>query len=217
MASSKERYIPALGYSFLTPLYDPLVAFSCRERTFKKHLLEQADIHDGHKVLDLGCGTGTFAVQIKQSVPGAEIISIDGDRVILDIATKKAADAKTEIDFQCCLSTNLPFPDRSFDRVVSTLFFHHLSNTQKLKTAREVFRVLKDGGQFHIADWGKPTSRFMRLLFYSIQVLDGFSTTTDNVKGLLPSILEKPGFKHTDISNNFSTVFGTMSLYRAIK
>ncbi len=217
MESSKERYIPALGYSLLTPLYDPIVALTCREKTFKKKLLEQSDIQHGHKILDLGCGTGTFAVQIKNTIPETEVISIDGDSAVLDIASKKAMKEKVDIHFQCCLSTNLPFSNNTFDRVVSSLFFHHLNYAQKMKTTKEVFRVLKDGGQFHVADWGKSTNRLMRFLFYSIQILDGFNTTTDNINGRLPEIFQKCGFESTMICKNYSTVLGTMTLYSAIK
>lgn len=217
MESSKERYIPALGYNLLTPLYDPIVAITCREKTFKRRLLEQSDIQYGHKILDLGCGTGTLAVQIKQTKPEAEVVSIDGDSAVLYIAQKKAEKANAEVDFRCCLSTNLPFSDNSFERVVSSLFFHHLTNAQKIKTMNEAFRVLKGGGQIHIADWGKPTNILMRFLFYSIQILDSFNTTEDNVDGLLPEMLKECGFGKTEICKNYSTIFGTMAIYSAIK
>ncbi|MGD0276921.1 MAG: class I SAM-dependent methyltransferase [Syntrophales bacterium] len=152
MESSKERYIPALGYKTLTPLYDPIVAVTCREKKFKQALLIQAGIKDGHRVLDLGCGTGTFAVQIKRSIPGAQIISIDGDGKILEIARSKAEKAGVDVEFHLCYSSELPFDSNSFDRVVSSLFFHHLVIDQKISTIREVFRVLKPHGELHVAD-----------------------------------------------------------------
>jgi ubiquinone/menaquinone biosynthesis C-methylase UbiE len=217
METSRERYIPALGYRFLTPIYDPIVSLTCREKAFKAELLRYADIQDGQLVLDVGCGTGTFAVQMKKTIPRAEIFCIDGDFQVLSIARRKAGKNDADVRFYCCFSTQLPFPESSFDRVVSSLFFHHLSKTQKIATIKEIYNILKPGGQLHVADWGKPTGILMRSLFYFIQILDGFNTTADNVRGLLPEIFRQCGFESVELCKNFSTVFGTMTLYRAVK
>ena len=217
METSKERYIPALGYRLLTPLYDPVVALTCREKTFKGRLLEQAGIQAGHHVLDVGCGTGTLATQIKQSTPRAKVVSIDGDPQVLAIAKHKAASHRVQVHFCCCLSSQLPFRDGAFDRAVTSLFFHHLMTDQKTSTAREVLRVLEPGAEFHVADWGRPTNALMRLLFYGIQILDGFANTTDHVKGRLPSLLHECGFQQCRLRESFSTMWGTMTLYSARK
>lgn len=217
METSKERYIPALGYKILTPLYDPIVAFTCREGKFKQALLTQAGIKNGHQVLDLGCGTGTLAVQVKRSIPGAKVISIDGDEQILEIARSKSKKEGVKVEFHRCDASQLPFDNNRFDRVVSSLFFHHLIMDQKISAIREVFRVLRPGGELHVADWGKPTSRMMRLLFYFIQMLDGFESTQDNVQGLLPVVLRDCGFKQPTLRDTIPTVFGTMALYSAVK
>jgi ubiquinone/menaquinone biosynthesis C-methylase UbiE len=78
MAHSTERFIPALGADWLTPLYDT-VAFLARERSFKRRLVEVARIAAGHDVLDIGCGTGTLALLVKQSCPGARVTGLDVD------------------------------------------------------------------------------------------------------------------------------------------
>lgn len=217
METSRERYIPALGFRMLNPLYDPIVSVTCREKRFKVILLEQADVKNDYSILDLGCGTGTFAIQISNTVPGVIIFSIDGDPKVLAIAKNKAKKANADITFYCSCSSKLPFNDNSFDRVVSSLFFHHLSESEKLQSIAEVFRVLKPRGQFHVADWGKPTNVFMRLLFFSIQILDGFANTKDNVRGLLPRYFEKCAFRNVENKTNLSTIYGTMSLYSAQK
>jgi SAM-dependent methyltransferase len=217
METSRERYIPALGYRFLTPIYDPIVSLTCREKTFKSLLLSQAAIQHGNLVMDVGCGTGTFAVQMKKAIPGAEIVCIDGDLQVLSIARAKAGKNNAEVRFSCCFSTQIPFMENSFDRVVSSLFFHHLSRAEKIATIKEIYRILKPGGQLHIADWGKPASMLMRALFYLIQILDGFNTTSDNVNGLLPKIIRDCGFDSVRVHKNLSTIFGTMTLYSAVK
>ena len=213
-AVKKQGYVPALGYDALTALYDPVVAMTTRERTFKTALIDQARIAGGHRVLDLACGTGTMAVWVKARVPGADVVGLDGDPKVLSRAREKTKAAGAAIRFDEGLSYELPYPDKTFDRVLSSLFFHHLSHEDKLRTAREVFRVLRPGGEFHVADWGKAANGLMRALFYAIQTLDGFPNTAENVLGGLPQIFRSAGFGDVEQGTHFSTVFGTMSLYR---
>lgn len=211
------RYVPALGYDWLTGLYDPIVALATRERTFKRRLLQQADIREGHRVLDLACGTGTLAIWTKQGVPGAEVLGIDGDRKILSMAQRKAQTLGVEILLDHGFSTELPYESSSFDRVLSSLFFHHLSRQDKMRTVGEVYRVLKPGGAFHIADWGRPQNGVMRTLFYAVQLLDGFANTRDNMQGLLPALVAEGGFDRVDEQHEIATPVGTMTLYEASK
>ena len=97
------------------------------------------------------------------------------------------------------------------------MFFHHLSWQDKLRTARELFRVLRPGGELHIADWGRPTNIVMRGLFLMIQCLDGFATTRDNAAGRLVTLFEQAGFTDVSERETISTIYGTMALYSAVK
>ena len=81
-----SRYIPALSFKWLTPLYDPLLKWVMREESFKRRLIQQANIHPKMKVLDLGCGTGTLTLMLKRAHPEAEVTGLDGDPQVLDIA-----------------------------------------------------------------------------------------------------------------------------------
>ena len=169
------------------------------------------------EVLDLACGTGTLAIRAKRQHPGCEITGIDADDRILKIARGKAKKEGQAINFQQGFSTKLPFRDRHFDCVLSSLFFHHLLPDAKQLTFREVHRVLKPGGQLHIADWGKPGSFLMRGLFYFIQLLDGFDNTRDIVQGRLPELMRQAGFRNVTTGREFSTIFGAMTLYSGQK
>lgn len=213
MNKNQTTYVPALGYGFLTALYDPVVAVTTRERTFKERLIRQANIDPGHAVLDVGCGTGTLATWIKRAVPEAEVTGLDGDAAILAIARRKAARAGADVRFDHALSDALPYPDAGFDRVVSSLFFHHLTRDAKERTIAEIHRVLKPGGELHVADWGAPTSGWRRLLFYSVQWLDGFETTRDNVQGRLPRMFADGGLVQVRQRGAVETVYGTLALY----
>ena len=212
-----DRYVPAFRHNWLTPFYDVIVKFTTRERRFKRALIGQARLEPGLRVLDLATGSGTLALWMKQCQPKLDLSAVDGDPTILAIARRKAAKANAEIQWLQALSTELPFPALHFDRVVSSLFFHHLTWDAKLRTAREVFRVTKAGGELHVADWGRPQGRLMRGLFVGIQLFDGFENTRDNVAGRLVPLFEQAGFVDVTTTQAFNTMFGTLALYRATK
>lgn len=208
---------PALAYHALTPFYDRVVASTTRERTFKRALLEQAALQAGHHVLDVGCGTGTLAIAACLRAPGIEVSALDADPAILAIATGKARHAGVAVSFDLGRSTALPYAAESFDRVLSSLFFHHLRADDKVATAKEMHRVLRAGGELHVADWGRAGGPVSRAAFLAIQLLDGFETTRDNVAGHLPFLFESAGFRAVEETRRITTVFGVVSLYRAVK
>lgn len=208
---------PALGFHALTPLYDRVVAVTTRERTFKQALLDQAAIEPGQRVLDVGCGTGTLAIAAQRRQPGVQVSALDADPVILAIAARKARRAGVDIAFDLGRSSALPYADERFDRVLSSLFFHHLSWGDKLLTAHQMHRVLRPAGELHVADWGRAGGMVSRTAFLAIQLLDGFDTTGDNVAGLLPVLFGSAGFRHVEETRRIPTVFGIVSLYRAMK
>lgn len=216
-ATDHGRFVPALKYRWLTPYYDLVMRLTTRERTFKAALIDQAGITAGQRVLDLACGTGTLAVWLKLRGADTEVHGIDGDAEILRLAVSKARRSGADVTFSNALSNALPYPDAYFDRVLSSLFFHHLHASDKDATATEVLRVIKPGGELHVADWGKAANFGMRLLFVPVQLLDGFRNTSDNVHGRLPAVFAQAGFENIEQTKAFSTVFGTLALYRATK
>lgn len=213
--AERDSFVPALAYGWLTPLYDPVVRLTTRERAFKRGLLEQAQIQPGMRVLDLGCGTGTLAIWMKQHLPCAEVLGLDGDPEMLQRAEGKAKRAGTDVSFTEGMSFDLPYSDESFDRVVSTLFFHHLTRRDKARTLAAAHRVLMPGGQLHIADWGQPQDAAMKVLSYSIRLLDGREQTRDNLQGVLPRLIESAGFGSVSSGRIYRTIYGTMTLLSA--
>jgi SAM-dependent methyltransferase len=212
-----EHFIPALAYRWLTPLYDPVVQWTTRERAFKTALLKQADLQPGARILDLGCGTATLTLLAKGACPDADVVGLDGDPEILERARNKARRAGAVLSFDRALSHQMPYADNNFDGVLSSLFFHHLTRDAKMATLREVHRVLKPGGTLHVADWGKAANPLMRALFVLVQLLDGFETTGDNVAGLLPAFMSECGFSNVSETRRFATPLGTIALYTAHK
>lgn len=217
MSEDRTNYIPALRYEWLTGFYDTVMDKLMRENTFKQALVRQARVARGHRVLDLGCGTATLTLMIKQAHPETQVTGLDGDPKALRIARDKVASSGLKIALDEGMAFDLPYPDNSFDRVFSGLLFHHLTREDKKRSLKEVYRVLRPGGELHVADWGKAGNPLMRSAFFLVQLLDGFKTTTDNVNGLLPEFFNQAGFLDVRETARYETMFGAMALYQARK
>ncbi|SHN34293.1 class I SAM-dependent methyltransferase [Chitinophaga sp. CF418] len=215
--TTPSAYIPALKYNGLTRFYDLVLEKLLREKMWKSYFIKNFINKVPQQVLDIGCGTATLSLMLKNTFPLATVTGLDGDRGILAIAAKKIMERQSDVKLVQGFSYELPFPDNYFDAVSSSLMIHHLSNEDKHRTFKEVYRVLKPGGEFNIADWGKPGNIATRILFYLVQLLDGFTTTRDNVKGLLPKYLVEDGFIKVQELKRFNTLLGSISIYKAFK
>lgn len=214
-AAEKRSYVPALRFRALTGLYDPVLRATTREDTFKSRLVEGLELEPGQQVLDLACGTGTLAVMIAKRTWDVGVAGVDADPEILQRARVKAKEAGAPVAFDEAFSTELPYEDQSFDRVVSTLFFHHLTTKDKARTLAEVRRVLRPGGELHVADWTKPSDPVMAALFWPVRLLDGLEVTRANADGTLPRMFERAGLGVTTEHDRLRTGFGTLALWSA--
>lgn len=214
---STPKYIPALRFKWLTPLYDFLIGVTMPEKKIKLELISSARIQPNAKVLDFGCGTGTLTIMTKESHPGANVIGIDIDVEIINKAIQKAQVKGLDILLLNYDGTKLPFQNNSFQRVLSCLVFHHLDTDTKQKVLAEIFRVINKNEQLHIADFGRSESWVQRTLFNMIRGLDGFKSTDANAKGLLPELISSAGFKNVSINKRFKTVFGEVQIISADK
>ncbi len=215
--TAPETIKPALAYDWLTPFYDPVVRWTTRERTFKSSLLAQAGIGSGHRVLDVGCGTGTLALAAKQTCPGAAVTGLDADPAVLARAARKIEAGGEIVRLVEGRADSMPFANGTFERAISSLFFHHLDRAAKQRVFREIHRLLVPGGELHVADWGCPENVAMSAAFLVVQLLDGFSTTADHRRGLLPTLMQEAGFREVEVTRHVNTPCGTLSLFRAVR
>ena len=217
MDEQGQKYIPALGFKVFTRFYDPIVNWTTRENAFKDALVAQSDLQNNQKILDLGCGTATLCLKIKKIVPNAQLFGIDVDEKMLRMARHKALKAGVKINFGQGFSDALPYAESVFDRVLSTLFFHHLNNIQKKATLAEVFRALKPNGELRIADFGAPQNALQHFFSHYLQLIDSVETTKDNLQGQLPFLISEAGFIKIERTDFYNTIVGTIRLFKAIK
>jgi len=212
MSERPAGYVPAAGHDHLLPLYDPMLRVLGREKTFRGRLFAQAGIRSGERVLDVGCGTGSFAVLVKERCPGATVVGVDGDAKALAIARRKAERRGVAIQLDEALATSLPYPDASFDRVTSSLVLHHLTHDEKRAALSEIRRVLRPGGTFHLADFGPPVGLLGRLAL--LHVGDD-ERTRDNQEGRMPELMREAGLEAVTANGHLATVFGTLHFHAA--
>jgi SAM-dependent methyltransferase len=159
----------------------------------------------------LGTGTGTLAIWIKRAYPNTKVSGLDANADVLAIARTKAARVAPDIAFDLGVATALPYPDRSFDRVVSSLVFSLLGHEEKHLALREAHRVLRPRGEVHIADFGPPHTAWGRLFAPRMR---RFEPISDNLDGRFPPMLREAGFEDVAEDDRFATVLGTISLLR---
>jgi len=147
----------------------------------------------------------------------AEFHGVDIDEKILSIAKKKVVGVGITIQTKLYDGGRLPYPDSYFDKVMSSLVFHHLTLRQKYGALDEIMRVLKPSGTVNIADFGKPANVLQRTGFYAVQLLDGFETTQDSVKNVLPNAIRETGFLNADENGVFNTMVGTVRIFSGLK
>lgn len=217
MTTVSNPYKPALRWNGLTRFYDQVMSITMQEDRFRSMLLEPVFGRYPRYVLDVGCGTGSQAFILQRHFPKASVFGLDGDKKALTIARRKGVITGQPVIFEKGLSTALPYPDQSIDLITCSLLLHYLSDSDKQQSIQEMWRVLAEKGSLTLADWGKPANALMRLLFFGLQLVDGFDTTTANVKGIIPNMLYDGGFRQITQTGQVNTLFGTLTLYHALK
>ena len=125
-------------------------------RKFPQRTADLAQLQPGESVLDVGCGTGTLAIEAYRSVGATgHVYGIDPGNNQLARARAKARRAGFAIDFQPGVIERLPFADHSLDVVLSTFMMHHLTDDLKRVGLAEIRRVLKPEGRLVIVDAGQ--------------------------------------------------------------
>jgi len=209
---SKRTYLPAAGRDSFLPVYDLMTKLMGADQA-RRGLLDQAQIRPGHRILDIGCGTGSLSIQVKRLHPGTDVVGLDPDPKALARASRKAARATVSIQFDQGFGDELPYTDGSFDRVLSSLMFHHVRTDEKGKTLRAVRRVLKPGGEFHMLDFEGPENGAHGILS---RLLHSNQRLKDNSESRVLQFMTEAGFAKPKKVGHREMFFGHIAYYRAI-
>ena len=209
---SQREFLPAAGRDVFLPLYDPLVSLMGFGGAVQE-LISQTDIERAHSVLDVGCGTGTLIVMLKRRYPAVQVVGLDPDSKALRRADKKIRRAGVSVQLDHGFADDLPYREASFDRVFSSFMFHHLDEEERERTSREVLRVLKPGGSFHLLDFvANETSHGFFERFFA-----GHALMKTNTNGRILRLMSRAGFSNVTKVSEGSMLFGLMrtSYFRA--
>lgn len=140
--------------------YDPITQYVLPpNETWVRQALVDSITSKPRRILDLGCGTGSTTLLLKQAFPHAEVIGLDLSPYMLVMADRKAKDAGLDIQWRHAQAEQTGFPDASFDVVTASLLFHETPPTVAQSILREAFRLLTVGGEVLILDGNQKTLR----------------------------------------------------------
>ncbi len=153
-----------------------------------EQVLAHARLRSGHRVLDLGTGTGAVAVRAAPLVaPDGSVLAVDPSAEMLELARGRAGRAgRTDIAFAEGRGETIPADDGAFDAVMASLSMMYVID--RAAAAREIARVLRPGGRFVAAVWaGADENDLVRL-----QEMAGRFAPTPPVSGVGPGALADP-------------------------
>ena len=114
-------------------------------------MVELASDLNRKDVLDLGCGPGNLIRLIREKFPEAKVAGIDPSPRMRELCTRRFDD-NSGLRIKCGEALQIPFPDNSFDCLMSSLALHHIPPEKRGDCAREISRVLKPGKCLVYAD-----------------------------------------------------------------
>lgn len=220
MVQQSKPFVAALGAKALTPFYDAAIRLMGSEDRWRAAFVRQIAPKPGERILEIGCGTGSLTLRLAGAAAGVHVVGLDADPATLALARAKLDAAALRAVLVEGFADDLPdcpeLRPRSFDKIATSLFFHHLARDGKRAALANALKLLKPGGELHIADWAEARDWIQRIRFLSIQLLDGFETTADSIHGLLPFLIRETGFAQCVETAYARTRYGPFAFYRAV-
>jgi len=208
----RKDYVPALGFHWLSSLYDPLIRSWSAAARVRASVIDALDIRPGQRVLELGAGPGRLAIELKRRHPDVTVDAVDTDPGMIARGKRNASSAGVDISFHEADMTRLPELG-TFDRIYSTMVFHHLRPHAKKEALADARRVLRSDGSFVVVDFSVPRDLLQSALFSCIQQpLDGFTNTTPHRDGRFEQAVRET-FAEVRSAAVWRTAAGTLEMF----
>lgn len=161
-SAGRARYVQGM-FTRIAPRYDLMnrLMTAGQDARWRREVIRQASLPPGARLLDLGAGTGDLAAEALRQHPDSTPVAADFTLEMMRIGQHRphapgrwnAADA-----------LNLPYPDSTFDAVVSGFLMRNVTDIQR--ALREQYRVLKPGGWIVTLDTTRPTRSLLSPFIY---------------------------------------------------
>jgi ubiquinone/menaquinone biosynthesis C-methylase UbiE len=129
------------------------------DRTWRRYITRTLEFlkasisfNSSDQILDLGCGTGELELLVLKERPEQTVVGVDISEKMLELARQKCS-GYPNVGFVKVDAAALPFPDQSFDLIVSANSFHYFNQPEKCLA--EVRRVIVPTGSVVVLDWCK--------------------------------------------------------------
>lgn len=158
-----------------------------QEKRLGRVAVELLQLQGNEKIIDIGCGTGSLTIAIGQKLnpeKGGLAVGVDAASKMILRARRKEVGLK-QVQFDIAAAEQLGYPDETFDKAISTFFFHHVDYELKVTALNEMWRVLKKGGKAAIVDVDVPTNWFGKLCAWSGYILFRQEEIRENIEGKL--------------------------------
>jgi ubiquinone/menaquinone biosynthesis C-methylase UbiE len=173
-------------------------------------LIDLAGLQPTHRVLEIGCGTGTLLVAIARQHPRVALTGLDPDPKALARAKRKADRASVALQLDRGFADSLPYENASFDRVFSCFMFHHLADGgERLRTLREAKRVLKENGRLELLDFTQPNARSGA----ASRWIHSSHRLSDNTDDRVLSLMAEAGFAGAELLRHGRMFFAVRTAY----
>jgi ubiquinone/menaquinone biosynthesis C-methylase UbiE len=160
-------------------------------------IAEMAQLKEAKSVLDVGCGTGHLSLEIvKRLSSGGRVIGVDAGEKMVTLAKNKLQERQMPIQFLRVSAESVPFKDEVFDCVFNVFLLHHLPMELKIAAFKEMYRVLKKGGELITVDVDKPSTLLGKLIGLSRYHV---KEIRDNMRASLDLLLTDAGFTNIRI------------------